>query len=335
MAFFGLDIGTSTIKIVQLQKEDGKFRLVSAGITKTPSPGLSSEAEKDLLAVAEAIKKLKKETGITPVEAVSSLPENNVFTRVIELPAMSEEEIAQALHWELEEVVPIPLAEANFDWQVVRKNSSEVSVLVAVAPKILVEKYLHVFELADIKPVALETEILALVRALKTIGLSKVKLIVDFGANSINLVIAKDEEIILTRCLPTAGKAITRSISAGLSLEEEVAEEYKKTYGLMADQFEGKIQEAIKPVLNLLLAEIKKSLEYTADQKKEAVQMIVLSGGGANFPEFSQILSKEFGVEVQIADPFSPLTGDQNLLTGLKKLSPSFTIAVGLGMKEI
>lgn len=335
MAFFGVDIGTTTIKIAQLQKEEGGFRLVSAGIAKAPSPGLASEAEKDLVAVAEAIKKLRKEANITCTEVVSSLPESNVFTKVIELPAMTEEEIGQALHWELEEIVPISLAEANFDWQVIKKDSSSVSVLVAIAPKMLVEKYVRVFGLADLRPVGLETEVLALVRALKAAGPTKVKLIIDFGAKSINIVVIKDEEIILTRSVPTAGKAITRSISTSLSLEEEVAEEYKKTYGLAADQFEGKIQEAIRPVFNLLLAEIKKSLEFTQEQRKDGVEMIILSGGGANFPEFSETITRQFGVEVQIADPFSQLKGEVEMIADLKKLSPSFTIVIGLAMKEI
>jgi len=335
MAFFGLDIGSNTIKIVQLQKEQEKFRLIKAGSVKTPSPGLVSEAEKDLIAVAEAIKKLKKDTGIIPFEAVCSLPESDVFTRVIDFPVMSGEEIAQALPWELEEVVPISLSEAIYDWQIVRKNSSEIAVLVAVAPKRLVEKYLKVLKIAEIRPIFLETEALSLVRALRKLGPSKAKLILDFGARSTNLVVAKDEEIILTRSLSSAGKAITRSISLGLSLEEEVAEEYKKTYGLMEDQFGGKIQEAIKPILDLIMTEVRKSLEFVVEKKKEKVQMIVLSGGGANFPEFSGILAKEFGVEVQIADVFPWLVGEEKMMADFKKVSPGFTVAVGLAMKEI
>lgn len=335
MDFFGLDIGTSNIKIIQLKKENGQFGLLHAGVSKSPFPGINSDAEKDLIAVAETVKKLKKEAGITLFEAVTALPESKVFTRVVKLPTMREEEIANALKWELEEIVPIPLNEAIYDWQVVTKDSAEVEVLVAVSPKILVEKYLHIFQLADLKPIALETEVVALTRALKFLGVSKPKIILDFGANSINLIVTKDEGIMLTRSLPAGGRAITKSISTKLSLEENVAEEYKKTYGLTKDQFGEKIQEAILPVLELLFSEIKKSIEYVSEKKGEKVELIVLSGGGANLPEFSRFLTKEFGIEVQVADPFSQLKGTESLNGNMRELSPSFCIAVGLAMKEV
>lgn len=333
MVFFGLDIGSSTTKIVQLKKEAGKYSLISAGMAKTPSPGLSSEAEKDLLAVAESIKKLRTEAGVQPFEVVCSLPERSVFTRVIDLPAMNEEEVGQALQWELEEIVPIPLTEANYDWQVIRKLPTQISVLVAVAPKTLIKKYLRIFELADLKPLCFETEVLAIFRALKSMGPTKTKLIIDFGAKAINLVVGKGEEIILNRSLPTAGEAITRAVASGLSLENEVAEEYKKTYGLMADQFEGKIRDSIQPVMKLLIAEVGKSIDYCKTEKKEEIEMIVLSGGSASLPQFRETLMKEVGIEIVTANPFLNINLGQKL-TSLSKFAPAFSVAVGLAMRE-
>lgn len=335
MAFFGLDIGTDSIKCVQLERKDGKLHLVTAGFTKTSGAGPGSEAEKDLIRLAEAIKKLRSEAGIVPLQVISSLPESLVFTRVIDLPAMTEDEVSQALRWELDEIVPIPLAEANYDWQIISQDQSQVSVLVAVAPKLLISKYMHIFELAQLQPIALETEVLSMVRALSAIAANKVKLIINVGSKSTDIIAAKNEEIILARSFPTAGKAITRSIANNLSLEEEVAEEYKKTYGLMAGQVEGKVQEAILPVLEVITDEVQKSINYVKEKRKSTIESVLFCGGTANLPGLTEFITSKVGVEVQLADPFSQLIYDEKLISSLKKLAPSFVVAVGLAMREV
>jgi len=254
---------------------------------------------------------------------------------VIDLPAMSEGEISQALHWELEEIVPLPLSEANYDWQIVQSSASKTSVLVAVSPKTLISKYLHIFELAGLQPIAFETEVLATVRALAAIGREKTKLIVDFGSKSTNIIATKKEQIILTRSIPSAGKAVTRAVSGSFSLEEKVAEEYVKTYGLAKEQFEGKMAQAILPVVEAGINEIKKSLNFCKDEKKEEINLIILSGGMANLPGLSEIITEQLGIEVQIANPFNLITANESTLASFKGFASSFVVAVGLAMREV
>ena len=335
MTFFGLDIGSDNLKAIQLERKEGKLRIVSAGLAKISGLGISSEAEKDLISLAESIKKLKSDTGIITDGVVCSLPESAVFTRVIDLPSMTEEEVGQALKWELEEIVPIPLAEANFDWQIVKKDQSKISVLVAVSPTILINKYLHLLELAQLQPVALETEVLAVVRSLAFVAPGKTKLIIDIGARSTNIVVAKDEEIFLTRSLPSAGKALTRSIATKLGLEEEVAEEYKKNYGLAENQLENQVSSAISPILESVIEEIQKSIGFVKNEKKEKVELLVLSGGSAGLPGISELITSKIGIEIQLANPFSQLTYDEKLTPSLVKIAPSFVVPVGLAMREI
>jgi type IV pilus assembly protein PilM len=335
MALFGLDIGSESIKTVQLERKGTEFHLVTAGFTKTHGAGAASEAEKDLLELAESIKELRSEAGIIPIQVVASLPESLVFTRVIDLPAMTEEEVGQALHWELDEIIPIPLEEASFDWQIINQDQNRVSVLVAVAPKVLINKYLHVFELAQLQPAALETEVLAIVRALAFTARQKVKLIVNLGSRSTDIVATKNDQIILTRSFPTAGKAITRSVASVLSLEEEVAEEYKKTYGLIPEQVEGKVHQAILPVLEVISDEIQKSINFVKEKEKAGTDVVILGGGTANLPGLSEFITTRLGTEVQLADPFAQLVYDEKLISSLKKLAPSFVVAVGLAMREV
>jgi len=334
MSFISLDIGSNSIKIVQLGKKDNKFRLISVGQIATPNLGMASEAEHDLVVIAEAIKKLRTESKIAPIQVVVSLPESFVFTRVIDLPAMSEEEIGQALKWELEEIVPIPLNEANFDWQIVGQELTKVSVLVAVAPNTLISKYLHVLELAQLQPIVFETEVLAVCRALNFISPGESKLLVDIGARSTNIIALSGKEVVLTRSIPTAGQALSRAVANGLGLDPEVAEEYKKTYGILPDQLEGKVAETITPILEVIESEIIKTINFVKEKQKGSIEMIVLSGGSSNLPGLSGEITKKIGLEVQLANPFSQLTYDQSLTPQLMKLAPAFVVAVGLAMRE-
>lgn len=338
MDLFGIDIGSETVKVIQLKKEGLKFRLIGAGMGKTPENVLSSESEKDLISLVEMIKKLKVDAGIQTVKVAASLPENSVFTHVVELPVMKEEEVEQALKWELEDIIPLPLKEVNYDWQILRTMSDKVLVLVSAAPKILIEKYLHLFELSGFELVSLETEALAITRALSTYaayGGEKTKMIIDFGSNATDIIIVKNEEILLIRSIPTAGKAITRAIASDLAIEEGTAEEYKKTYGLGKEQFEGKLSNVISSLLTVVITEIKKSLGFLKEEKREDVRMIILSGGSANLPDLSELIAKETGLEVQIADPFSQLIFDEQVIGQVRKFAPNFVVAVGLAMKEV
>jgi len=335
MTFISLDIGSSSIKVVQLVKKENKFRLVSVGQIATPGLGMTAETEHDLVAIAEAIKKLKTESRISPIQAVISLPESAVFTRVLDLPAMKEEEISQALRWELEEIVPIPLNEANFDWQIVSQEATKVSVLVAVAPNTLVAKYLHVLELAQLQPLVFETEVLAISRALDFLSPGKNKLLVDIGARSTTIIASVGKGIVLTRSIPTAGLAITRAVVNNLGLEIEVAEEYKKTYGLLADQQEGKVAGAIIPILEVIESEISKTINFVKEKQKGNIEVVVLSGGSSNLPGLTEEITKKIGLEVQLANPFTQLVFEENLTPQLTKLAPAFVVAVGLAMREV
>lgn len=335
MSFFGVDVGSENLKIVQIEKKEGKNSLISLGLNKMPEQGVDSEVERNLILVAELIKKVKKEAQILPNLAVVSLPESKVFTRVIELPAMTEEELEKGLYWELEEMVPIPLAEVNYDWQVLEKTQNNVSVLVAIAPKELTNKYLHLFELANVQLLALETEVLAINRALAFVAPQKTKLIVEMGAGATTIILVKGEKILLTHNLLTGGRTLTRAIAGSLGIEAETAEQYKQTYGIKENKSSGEqIVQAINQVFEIISGEIRKAVNFS-QEAKSPVEMIILSGGAAVLPGLLEKLTVDFGIEVQLANPFSQLVYDENLFSRVKKFASSFTVAVGLALREV
>lgn len=339
-SFFGLDIGKTSIKIVQLSQEGKVKRLVTAGTIPSPLNGLSTGSDTDIGTYAQVIKKLVKDLKITTNQVNLSLPESKIFTRVVEMPSISDDELASALKWEAEQYVPVPLEEVNMDWQVLERaqNSTpeaKMTVLLAAAPKVLLNKYIKLAEACDLMPKGIEPETIALTRSLVT-GAQKTipTIILDMGAEETNLVITSNGLLTLTRALPTGGNVITRAIATNFGLEFVQAEEYKKTYGLEKEHFDGKLAEVIKPLLNVLAGELQKAVAFYQTKKpNDPVKRLILSGSGAFLPGTVRYFTESLGLETQLADPWQDITKDSRL-TEFNSSGPSYAISCGLALRE-
>lgn len=340
----GLDIGFSSIKVVALSK-DGVIKLVSLGSIACPQPGMISEAEPALQAVAAAMKKLLEATHIEQKEVTVALPESKVFTRVIDdLPYLTDNELSQAIRYAAEEFIPMPLSDVNLNWQVLyrseKKNDGDKNartvVIVVASPKNLVAKYIKVLEMIGLKPKVLETEIIAVTRSL--VGnnpFSPSTLIVQLGATTTDFAAVSKGLIWLTRSISTGGMALTRSLAQHFNFELNQAEEYKKVYGLLEDQLEGKVFEALKPVVEIIGGEVKRVIQaFEAKYPQDPIKRVVLSGGGAKMPGFVIYLANSLGLEVQEADPWYAIAKDKASISKLAQDAPSYSVAVGLALRE-
>lgn len=339
MNIFGLDIGSTSTKIIQLEKEGQKHKILAAGIVPSPSPGLASDADGDLVNLATTLKKLHKDAKITTQNVVIALPEEEIFTRVVEFPSMKDDELAQAISWEAEQFIPKPLKEVNLDWQIVSreepgKEINQMKVFLVAAPKNLTGKYLKVCQLAGFEVVAIETEVIAAARALISPAAPPTMLL-DLGAKATDLAILEKGQVVMTRSIPTAGEAFTRAISTGLSLEVSQAEEYKRVYGLGGQELEGKVKAALMPIFEVVSNEVKKAITFWREKEGKVVSSVILTGGTANLPEASTLLAQAVGVEVQIADPFSSFVSSEKIIANLKGNASVFAVAMGLALKEV
>lgn len=334
---FGLDIGSNSIKAAQVAVNGQSISLVAAGMIKSPPNVLSSDSEKDYVALAEAIKKLISEANIKANEAVVALPERHAFTQVFEFPEMKEDDLNQAIPWEAENLIPKPLSEVNLDWEIIddedSRRAGKIRVLLVASPKDLVNKYLKVLKMANLVPLALETEMLAILRCLRPITQGKSLVLANLGAGSCDIAVIKRGQVYNARSLPTAGEAITRGLSSSLGLDLSVAEEYKKTYGLTA-QVEGKVSAEIQPVLSVVANEIKKAISFYEGKEQDRLGLLILAGGTCLMPGISEFFTKQLGIEAQIADPFSLISLNGQVPLEIKKSSPLYTVALGLAMKE-
>jgi type IV pilus assembly protein PilM len=338
MEFFGLDIGSHNIKLVQLRRaQNNKYQIVAFGSASSTSKGLLSEAESDLTALAEIIKKLHQETGVKTKNVAAALPQDQIFTRVVTFPPLTEEELESALKWEAEQYVPVPLEEVTLTYEIIEKikedNKEKIEVLLAAAPKNLIDKTIKILKVAGFNPVSLEMEMTAIARSFVSSS-SQTILIVDLGAKATDLAVVDAGRVIFVHSIFTAGEALTRAVSLELGLEPSQAEAYKKAYGADIEKLEGKISKAINPVLGVIIKEIEKTIQFCRERGKN-LQRIVLVGGSASLPEVGSFLAKKLNLEVQIGNPFSQVVED-SLLTKIPPTDLSlYAVAVGLAMKEI
>jgi type IV pilus assembly protein PilM len=334
----GLDIGSKTIKIVEVQKSGEGFALAASGIVGiTGSPIDKITDDKEFAGISSVIKKLHSEAGVSDRNVVISIPEQLVFTRAIKFPLLTDQEIESAVKWESEQYIPIPVNEAIIQHTILERRETasppEVVVLLVAAPRVVVDKYIKVVQGAGLNVTAVETELIALTRALAPVD--KSVLLVDIGANSTDIAICKKGLLSFSRSVPIAGEAFTRAVSQTLGVAPIQAEEYKKTYGLGAKELEGKIKGALDPVLRMVTDEIKKAIHYyQTEEKGEMPTAVIISGGTSGMREIISVLSNLLGMEVVIGNPFSRLSIDPDTVKKLAPYAPLYAVSVGLALRN-
>jgi len=327
-----LDVGAGSIKIVQLDKENDKYKLVCLGEVKNPSGG-NFDTETQMTKTAEVIKRLIGDLEIKTKLTVASMPETKLVSRVVAFPPIKESEIEKALFYEVETFVPFPKDKIQLDYQVIERTKEKVLVFVVAAQKEVVAQYEKLIRSLGLVPMALETTSVALSRALAT-DLAKPTMIVDLGSRNSTMVIVKRSHIYLTRVLRFGGDAFTRAISVSLGMDFLKAEEYKKTYGFQADRWENKIRNSLIEVFSHLAQEIKTGMLSFKEDWGEQVALIILSGGGATMPGLSDQLIKILGIEIQVGRPLSGIdVSSAKLLIETEKESSRFSVPVGLAKR--
>ena len=342
---FGLDIGTHSIKIVEIESGP-KPVLLATGYTLTPPKALVSESPQDFEALANAIKQLIIDAKIETNRVVASLPESQIFTRVIEFPQVSDKDLASSIRFEAEQYIPVPLSEVRLDYQVITRSESKMEVLIVAAPTLLVNKFMQVFELAHLEPVALETEILATSRTVNNAGYSDTTLVISLGYKTTDICIVDQGVVIFTRSIATGGAVLARAVAQDLGFELDQAEQYKRTYGLDENQMEGKVVAAIKPVFDIVVDEIRRAIAYFTNKKPDkAIKKVIVAGGTAKLPGLTQYLSNNLGISVELINPWLNIQvnhdihsvnsgGFNNIQTYLQAEAPTYTVAVGLALRS-
>ena len=337
---FGLDIGATTVKIVFLDGQVGGYIYKSSIIAPSSPKGMLSESPLDEEEMAQAIRKALDEANIDSKLVNVALPENQVYTKVLDMPVLSDRELASAIYWEAEQYIPIPLTNVTLTWNVLKRPehptpADKMEVLMVGAPTMLVKKYQKILLMAGLTVNSMETEILSTIRSLVLGENFPPTLIISIGAVSTSFAIVRNGVMVFTYSMSMGGAAINRAIATDFGLTSTQAEEYKKVYGVSGKSLGGKIGQATEPILNSILMEAKKSLAfYTQKYANETpIRQILLSGGTAKLPGIEIFFANNSGIETAIANPWKVLS-TQAIPKEVLDNASDYTIAVGLAMRS-
>lgn len=331
-AYFGLDIGSTSIKLIH---SDGN-RVKYIGIGRNQfGKNVSAMTNSEKIALTDSLKVIIKESGVRERKVVASIPEASVFSRVLKFPVMSSPELSTAIRWELDQSVPFPPSEVETSWAILEKpekfeGNEKISVYVVAVPSHISETYVQILELIGLETVRLENEIPALCRAFSgSLTDDTPGVIVDWGASGTNIVVTGKTKLYGNFYVPVGGSAMTKMVADAFGLPLDQAENYKRTYGFSKDQLDGKMVTIIKPIIDNVIGEIRKLIiNYKDEHTGNVVNKLILTGGGAYLLGLVSYLSESLGLEVVIGDSFSSMAVEAKYVS----LGPVFAIANGLAV---
>ena len=333
----GIDFGTHSVKAVELANIESTPRLINFGSQVTPQGVINSEDKRDQKKLADVVKKLYRDSKIKNKQIVVALPEFSVFTRFLEFPGVKKEELKDAVFYEAKQYIPVPIEEVRMSYVPIGFNESKNAprVLLVAAPLKVIETYINVTEMAGLEVVAIETESVALGRAMYRATNQKQIVMLDFGANSTDMSIMMDGYLVFSQSISIGSDSLTQAIVNKFNFEYNQAEEYKRNYGVTLNVLEGKIYEVLSPIMESIMLEVSRGIEFYKNKTlSPAPTEYLLTGDGALLPGLADYISQAVHVNASIANPWVNIAVNKKFRDIISKSGPSYSVAIGLALKD-
>lgn len=334
----GIDFGNHSVKAVEIKGlGTTSLELVNFGSQRTPHGVINSEDDVHQNQLADALKTLFSTGKIRNKLVVMALPEASVFTRFLEFPGVKEEELENAVYYQAKEYIPMSIDDVQMSYVSVGFNQEKNAhkVLLVAAPKKIINIYLTVAEKAGLQPIAIETESVAMGRAMfKSTGMKHVVML-DFGATSTDMSIMLDGQLVFSQSIAIGSDSLTQAVVNKFNFEYQQAEEYKRNYGVVEGILEGKMYATLSPILEAVLTEVRRGIEFYKNKTlASAPSNVLLSGDGALLPGLADYISKNLGVSAILSDPWKNIVVPDKFRNIVTKSASSYSVAIGLALKD-
>lgn len=337
--YFGLDLGNSSIKVAQLRELGGRPTLVTYGDIDIPENILASDSQIDQQKVADYVKQLADDAGVTTKNVIAALPSTSSFTAIINTPKIDMKQLGESIGYQADKYIPIPIDQAKLDWVVIGedKEKDELSVLLIAAPNNLANKYLNIVQKAGFELLALEINALALARSLVPMNdTGSAVMIVDIGTLSCDIGIFIGRVPQIVRSIGVGSKAMRRVVSQNLGIDDTQADQFMKKFGMQPDKIEGEVFKTLKPVVDHFVAEVNKSLSYFYERNpKTKIEKIVLTGGTSALPGLPLYVANSTQHVVEIGNPWVNISYPADLQKTLAGISLNYSTALGLALRNL
>ena len=335
--FFGLDIGSTAVRLVQLRGSGAHKSLVKYAYVPIDAKLSQSDSKADQQKLAQVIEQLIKQAGVNTNNVAVGIPSSKVFTTVADIERLPSGDLAKAIPLQADALIPTPVAESKIDWALLGDSPADATkqeVLLSSVPNKFVEERLDLLESIGLNVIAFEPDNLAMARALAVPDATP-QLLLDVGHRITDLVVVMNGAPRLTRSIPTGVEAIVRSAIQNLNVDDKQAEQFVFKFGLSKDKLEGQVYQAITGTVDLLVTEVEKSIKFFQTRYKTAkIDRIVVTGGASVIPEFPLYLANKFNLNVEIGNSWRNVSFSKDRQNELLQISNQFGIAVGLAERD-
>jgi type IV pilus assembly protein PilM len=341
----GLDIGTSSVKLVELEPSSGGYRMTRFGYASVAPEAIVQGSFMNASAITDAVREAYESGGFKSKDVASSVSGHSVIVKQISLPSQSQSELDETIKWEAEQYIPFDINEVHLDYQIIRNEpvDGQMDVLLVAAKKDLIDDYVNVIGDAGLNLAIMDVDAFALGNLYEfnyEPSQDSAVALVDIGASVININVMNGNVPVFTRDITSGGNQYTEEVQKTLSISFEEAEKIKIGAGgaeVSTDVVPQEVEEAMREVSDTLLSEVQRSLDfYRATTSNTPIDKVVLCGGSANVPGLSRIFQERIDVPFEIIDPFQKIqaAAGPNDEEQLREMAPSLGVALGLGMRS-
>ncbi len=344
-SLLGLDIGSGAIKLVQLRKQGEGYKLEHFGMKALESELIVDGTIMDAERVVSVIRALLDEQAIKEKDVAFSVSGHSVIVKKIQLPMMSEEELDESIKWEAEQYIPFDINDVNIDFNILDTMDGEevgdqMDVLLVAVKKEKLTEYTTLVAEAGLTPVVVDVDAFTLENMFGTnyeVMDGEIVALVDIGASVMNINIIRGGAFAFTRDISIGGNRYTETIQREFNVNYEQAEQAKR-----GESVDGIDSEMLSNIINLLndkiVSEVIRSFDYfKTTSNHEAIDRILISGGGAKVAHLAACLEEKSGLPVEMVNPFKSIEIPESRfdLDFIKEMAPLASVGVGLALREV
>jgi len=339
----GVDIGSSSVKAVELQGKNGDFQLVSLGYESLEPDSVVDGQIMELNSVSNAISSIFNEHKIKTNRVAAGVNGHSVIVKNIILPQMSSAELQESFAWHAEEHIPFDIADVTLDYHVTGNTDDAIHVLMAACKRDKVANLKQAIQLAGKQPAIIDVDAFALQNCYELNydpQPNEVVALLNIGASTTNINILNGNRSVFTRDATFGGNQYTSLLQKELGVTFEHAEQVKRGMPLPEPVEDRDIIPILETVSDILALEIQKTMDFyraTVEDGGVAVEKILVSGGGSKLAGLIDFLAKQFEMPVQIFDPFRKIKVDSRGFDPeyMREVIPEMAIAVGLALRGV
>ncbi len=341
----GVDIGSSSLKVVQLRRDRGVVVLETYGeLALAPYSGGEAGQATNLPAekIAETLRDLVREANVTTVDAGVSIPFSRSLLKLVTLPYRDDpEEQKTMIELEARKYIPVPVTEVQLDWFIVPVVGAEQAAAPTTIDVLLVAVHNDELSLLDgvvrganLAASFYEIEIFSTIRAVVEEPVLPV-LVLDIGASATKVYVVEHGVVAFSHNIPEGGQDVTRTIAAANGLQISKAEALKKEHGFGVPKENGYDKRTIELVFSRIFSEAQRAISQFEMAKNKKISSLVLTGGGGVTKELAAYAKTFFSVDVKVADPFAKTEAPEFMRPVLEAIGPEFAVAVGLALRKL